>query len=182
MEQVLTEGLTFNSGAHLTCVFLSRFLCCSHQSHCKDPLEGSNSRQAIPWRDSDILQFQVMKSETRQHWVSLLLTSLKMEQPTPFLDGICLRTSSTQGRPTANTSRLHWELVVLENCICVRSRRHCHTRGITTLFFLSFSHEEKPKENSSNKELFGCLSVTVLPSWSSSVLPSSLALSESTFT
>lgn len=73
-----------------------------------------------------------------------------MEQPTPFLNRICLRTSSTQGRPTLNTSRLHKELVVLENCICVRSRRHCHTCGIGTLFFLYFS-QEKTKENSPTK-------------------------------
>lgn len=73
-----------------------------------------------------------------------------MEQSTLFLDRICLSTSSTQGRPTLNTSRLHEELVVLENCICVRSRRHCHTCGIVTLFFLYFS-QGKTKENSPRK-------------------------------
>lgn len=43
MEQVLLEGLKFNSGAHLTSVFLSCFLCCSHQSHCKRFFHVSNS-------------------------------------------------------------------------------------------------------------------------------------------
>lgn len=115
-----------------------------------------------------------------------------MEQPTPFLNRICLRTSSTQGRPTLNTSRLHKELVVLENCICVRSRRHRHTCGIGTLFFLYFS-QEKNKGKQPYKELFGCFffilfvfasgkSSTVLPSWNSSALPISSVLLESTFT
>lgn len=43
MEQVLIEGLKFNSGAHLTSVFLSRFFCCSQQSHCKRFSQVSNS-------------------------------------------------------------------------------------------------------------------------------------------
>lgn len=43
MEQVLLEGLKFNFGACLTSVLLPRFLCCSHQSHCKDSLKVSIS-------------------------------------------------------------------------------------------------------------------------------------------